>query len=52
MRKKSGFTFVEQEIMQVPEFKNVIHKMEQQVTLRGQSKSTLNNYIRRIACVE
>jgi integrase/recombinase XerD len=52
MRKKSGFTLVEQAIMLVPEFENVVRKMEQQVTLRGQSKSTLNNYIRRIAlCV-
>jgi site-specific recombinase XerD len=52
MRKKSGFTIVEQAIMLVPEFEIVVRKMEQQVTLRGQSKSTLNNYIRRIAlCV-
>jgi len=49
MRKKSGFTMVEQAIMLVPEFENVVRKLEQQVTLRGQSKSTLNNYIRRIA---
>jgi len=35
--------------MLVPEFKNVVRKLVQQVTLRGQSKSTLNNYIRRIA---
>ncbi len=35
--------------MLVPEFENVVRKLEQQVTLRGQSKSTLNNYIRRIA---
>jgi len=35
--------------MLVPEFEKVVHKLEQQVTLRGQSKSTLNNYIRRIA---
>jgi hypothetical protein len=49
MRKKSGMTMVEQAIMLVPEFKNVVRKLEQQVTLRGQSKSTLNNYIRRIA---
>jgi len=48
MRKKSGFTFVEQAIVFVPEFKNVVRKLEQQVTLRGQSKSTLQNYIRRI----
>ncbi|MDD2564506.1 MAG: tyrosine-type recombinase/integrase, partial [Salinivirgaceae bacterium] len=49
MRKKSGFTFVEQAIVLVPEFEKVVHKLEQQVTLRGQSRSTLQNYIRRIA---
>ena len=45
----TGFTMIEQAIMLVPEFKNVVRKLGQQVTLRGQSKSTLNNYIRRIA---
>lgn len=49
MRKKSGFTIVEQAIVLVSEFKMVVHKLEQQVTLRGQSRSTLQNYIRRIA---
>jgi integrase/recombinase XerD len=49
MRKKSGFTIVEQAVMLVPEFEKVVRKLEQQVALRGQSKSTLNNYIRRIA---
>ena len=49
MRKKSSFTIVEQAIMLVPEFESVVRKLEQQVTLRGQSKSTLKNYIRRIA---
>jgi integrase/recombinase XerD len=49
MRKKSGFTIVEQAIMLVPEFEKVVRKLEQQVTLRGQSNSTLQNYIRRIA---
>ena len=49
MRKKSGFTMVEQAIMLAPEFENVVRKLEQQVTLWGPSKSTLNNYIRRIA---
>ena len=49
MRKKSGFTIVEQAIVLVPEFEMVVHKLEQQVTLRGQSRSTLQNYIRRIA---
>jgi site-specific recombinase XerD len=49
MRKKTSLTIVEQAIHAVPGFKNVVLKLEQQVTLRGQSKSTLNNYIRRIA---
>jgi len=49
MRKKSGLTIVEQAIVLVPEFEKVVRKLEQQVTLRGQSKSTLQNYIRRIA---
>lgn len=49
MRKKTGYTIVEQAVMLVPEFENVVRKLEQQVTLRGQSKSTLQNYIRRIA---
>lgn len=49
MRQKSGFTFVEQAIALVPEFEKVVRKLEQQVTLRGQSQSTLQNYIRRIA---
>ena len=49
MRKKSGFTIVEQAIVLVPEFEKVVRKLEQQVTLRGQSQSTLKNYIRRIA---
>jgi site-specific recombinase XerD len=49
MREKKSFTIVEQAILAVPEFKKVVSKLEQQVTLRGQSKSTLNNYIRRIA---
>ena len=49
MRKKTSITIVEQAIHAVPEFKKVVFKLGQQVTLRGQSKSTLNNYIRRIA---
>jgi site-specific recombinase XerD len=52
MRKKSGLTIVEQAIVLVPEFEKVVRKLEQQVTLRGQSNSTLQNYIRRIVlCV-
>ena len=49
MRKKSGFTIVEQAIVLVPDFEKVVRRLDQQVTLRGQSKSTLQNYIRRIA---
>ena len=49
MRKKSGLTIVEQAVVLVPDFEKVVHKLEQQVTLLGQSKSTLDNYIRRIA---
>ncbi len=49
MRTKKGFTIVEQAIAAVPEFTSVVTKLGNQVELRGQSKSTLNNYIRRIA---
>ncbi len=49
MRKKSGLTIVEQAIVLVPEFEKVAGKLEQQVTLRGQINSILQNYIRRIA---
>ena len=40
---------MEQAIIAVPGFENVVKKLEQQVILRGQSNSTLQNYIRRIA---
>ena len=43
MRKKSGPTIVEQAMIAVPEFEKVIKKISQQVTLRGQSQSTLKN---------
>lgn len=49
MRKKTCPTILERAISLVPEFKNVLNKLDQQVTLRGQSKSTLSNYGRRIA---
>ena len=39
----------ERAIAAVPEFEKVIAKLSQQVTLRGQSKSTMENYTRRIA---
>jgi integrase/recombinase XerD len=41
MRKKSGLTIIEQAIVLVPEFENVVRKPDQQLTLHGQSKSTL-----------
>jgi len=47
--KEIGFYLDEQAIVLVPEFEKVVCRLEQQVTLRGQSKSTINNYIRRIA---
>lgn len=49
MRKKSGFTIIEQAVVLVPDFEKVVHKLEQQITLRGQSENTLQNYMRRIA---
>ena len=49
MRQKTGLTIVERAVIAVPGFEQVFKKLDQQVTLRGQSQSTLNNYIRRIA---
>jgi len=49
MRKRTSPTILEQAVAVVPEFETVIHKLANQVTLRGQSKSTLDNYTRRIA---
>jgi len=49
MRKKTSLTIVEQAIIIVPNFKKVVEKLDRQVILRGQSKSTFNNYVRRIA---
>jgi site-specific recombinase XerD len=51
MREKVSLTVVERAIVAVPGFEKVLKKLEQQVVLRGQSKSTLNNYIRRIALI-
>lgn len=44
-------SLVEKAITMVPGFDVVFKKMEQQVVLRGQSQSTLNNYIQRIATI-
>lgn len=49
MKRKTGLTIVERAVIAVPGFATVVKKLDQQVALRGQSKSTLQNYIRRIA---
>lgn len=49
MRKKSGQTIVEQATETIEGFATACKLLNQQVTLRGQSHSTLDNYIRRIA---
>ena len=51
MRKRLEPTIVEQAIERVTGFDQVIKKLELQVVLRGQSSSTLHNYIRRIASI-
>ena len=49
MKEVKESTIVGQAIETVEGFKEVYKKLHQQVTLRGQSRSTLENYIRRIA---
>ncbi len=49
MRMKNEPTLVENAIEAIDGFKVVYQKLQQQVALKGQSKSTLENYIRRIA---
>jgi hypothetical protein len=49
MKRKNGLTIVESALKTIPGFDNAYQKLHQQVTLRGQSQSTLENYIRRIA---
>jgi hypothetical protein len=49
MRKRNAFTILEKAVAAVPEFEPMLKKLSQQVTLRGQSKSTMDNYSRRIA---
>jgi site-specific recombinase XerD len=50
-KKRIKPTLVEKAIQTVPGFEKVFKTLEQQTILRGQSKSTLNNYIRRIAAI-
>lgn len=49
MRKVTSITIVERAIIAVPGFEQIVHKLSQQIALKGQSKSTFINYIRRIA---
>lgn len=49
MKKRNEPTLVEKAIETVPGFELVYKKLGQQVTLRGQSQSTLNNYIKSIS---
>jgi len=49
MRTKTSPTILERAKMAVPEFEKVMDKLSSQVTLRGQSESTLKNYTRRLA---
>lgn len=51
MRKKLESTIIERALECVPGFDRVFQKLQQQVVLRGQSKSTLHNYIRHVAAI-
>lgn len=51
MKRKADMNVVERAKIQHPGFEKVVKKLEQQVTLRGQSPSTLKNYIRQIALI-
>ena len=49
MKKRNEPTLLEKAIETVPGFETVYKKLAQQVTLRGQSQSTLDNYIKSIS---
>jgi integrase/recombinase XerD len=51
MKKRNEPTLLEKAIETVPGFETVYKKLAQQVTLRGQSQSTLDNYIKSISRV-
>jgi integrase/recombinase XerD len=51
MRKKIGLTIVELAVQEVAGFDLVVAKFDQRVVLKGQSVSTFNNYIRKIAAL-
>lgn len=50
-KQRNEPTLVEKAISSVPGFDKVYDRLKQQVALRGQSESTLENYIRRIASI-
>jgi len=50
-RTKKGLTIVERAMAEIDGFEKVMRTMEQQVVMRNQSKSTLANYMRRIAAI-
>ena len=49
MRQRTEPTLVEKAIENIAGFDKVYQRLQQQVAIKGQSKSTLSNYIRRIA---
>ncbi|MBU0614258.1 hypothetical protein KJ766_03190 [Patescibacteria group bacterium] len=49
MKKRIEPTMVEKAIQTIEGFEKVYKTLQQQTVLRGQSQSTLSNYIRRIA---
>ena len=51
MKQKSGFSTLELAIQTVDGFSHVFDTLRQQTALRGQSQSTLNNYIHHVALV-
>jgi hypothetical protein len=50
-KQRSEPTLVQKAMLTIDGFDKVFTRLEQQVVLRGQSKSTLQNYIRRIAAI-
>jgi hypothetical protein len=51
MRKKTSPTIIEKAVDTINGFEKVLKTLHQQVALKGQSKSTLFNYSRRIAII-
>jgi len=51
MKQKSEFTILERAIQTVDGFSRVFNTLQQQMILRGQSPSTLNNYLRQVASI-